>query len=111
MSINPSSSSEDWPHLGLGIAQEGMWEGKGERQFPDELAAGKCLDPGKVMVLEFLPLESNPSSRNNACDPLVVTPRSRLEQHRPSAAGFAGTSPGLSAVCCLLLCFNPAANM
>jgi len=43
-----------------------MWEARGERQFPDGSAAGKYLDPGKVLMEEFLSLESNQSSRNNA---------------------------------------------
>lgn len=66
LSINPSRSSEAWPHLRLGHAQEGMWEARGERRFPDGSAAGKYLDPGKVLMEEFLSLESNRSSRNNA---------------------------------------------
>jgi hypothetical protein len=33
-----------------GEAQEGVWEGRGERPFPDGSAAGKCLDPGKAVV-------------------------------------------------------------
>lgn len=43
-----------------------MWEGRRERRFPDGSAAGKCLDPGKVLMEEFLSLESSQSSRNNA---------------------------------------------
>lgn len=50
MSINIGRSSEDWPHLGLGNDQEGMWEGRGERLFPDGSAACQCLDPGKVLM-------------------------------------------------------------
>lgn len=47
-------------------------------------------------------LGEQPEQQEQCCDPLVVTPRSQLEQRRPQAAGYATTCPRLSSACGLL---------
>lgn len=56
-------------------------------------------------------LGEEPEQQEQWCERLLVTPRSRLEQHGPLAAAYAPTCLELSEVCCLISLCNCTANM